>query len=107
MPDYQVWTKEEYSGVWSKVDCGDIGAVRRELEKALYAGKEPLLTVEVPFETSIKILEVGSETKKSKAKHDKVAGGESHGEAGRGDEGPAPELGPGSRDNSPGNSTGN
>ncbi|MBU2685775.1 MAG: hypothetical protein KKF27_21250, partial [Gammaproteobacteria bacterium] len=66
--EYQVWTKEEYGELWKKVDCGDIAAVKRELDKAVRGGLEPLVTVLVPHELSIKLSEAGSEVKKSEAK---------------------------------------
>jgi predicted transcriptional regulator len=84
--EYQVWTKEDFGETYKKVDCGDMDAVRRELDKAVREGKEPLLTVEVPYELSIKIQEVGSEAKKGKAKSDKGAGVEGDSEVRRGDE---------------------
>lgn len=62
--DYQVWTKEEYADVWTKVDCGDLPAARREIDLAVRAGREPLLTVEVPYKLDIKISEVGAELPK-------------------------------------------
>ena len=100
--DYQVWTKEEYGDLWKKVDCGDPAAVKRELDKAVRAGLEPLVTVEVPYELSIKLGEVGSETKKSEAKPDKGARSEGDGPVQRGDKEATPGLDKGSGDSSPG-----
>lgn len=100
--DYQVWTKEEFGDNYTKVDCGDLSAARREIDKAVRQGREPILTVEVPYELGIKVGEVGSEPKKSKAKPDKGPGAEGEGEVRPGDTEPVPELGEGSRDNSPG-----
>ncbi|MBA7582282.1 hypothetical protein ES708_24210 [subsurface metagenome] len=64
--DYQVWTKEEFGETYTKVDCGDIAAARREVDKAVRAGAEPLLTVEVPYSLAIKVEEPGSGKPKSK-----------------------------------------
>lgn len=66
--NYQVWTKDEYEEKWSKVDCGDLPAARREVDKAVRAGQEPLLTIEIPYELSIKVGEPGSEAPKPKKK---------------------------------------
>lgn len=84
--DYQVWTKVEYQDTWAKVDCGDLPAAQREIMEALKLGKEPLLTVAVPFDVSIKIKEDKlGEAIKGKTKPDKGAGAESASTAGRGD----------------------
>ena len=104
--DYQVWTKEDFGDTYKKVDCGDLGAVKRELDRAVRDGKEPLLTIEVPYELSIKIQEVGSEAKKGKTKPDKGAGAESDSEVRRGDETVTPGLDSGSGHNRPGDSAG-
>ena len=61
--DYQVWTKDEYGDTYTKVDCGDLEAAKREIDKAVRSGREPILTIEVPYELSIKTGEVGTETK--------------------------------------------
>lgn len=61
--NYQVWLKEEYEEVYRKVECGDLLAVKREIDKAVRAGQEPILTVEVPYTLGIKIEEVGAEKK--------------------------------------------
>ena len=106
--DYQVWTKEEYGENYTLTVCGDLPAVRRELDKAVRAGKEPMLTIEVPYEHNIRIGEAGSvppkkklektppgkiekevsesETKEGKAQSDKVAGDKGNSEVRRGDE---------------------
>jgi len=83
--DYQVWIKEEFGDTYKKVDCGDLGAAKREIDKAVRTGGEPILTVEVPYELSIKTGEAGSEAKKSKPKPDKDTGLESEGEVRPGD----------------------
>jgi len=112
--DYQVWIQEEYGELWKKVDCEDTAAAKRELDKAVRQNREPLLTVSVPYELSIKVSGVGtekeppisareknwrgikgdteSETKKGKAEPDKGAGGESDGAVRRGDKGDTSEL---------------
>ena len=64
--DYQVWTKDEYGDTYTKVDCGDLEAARRELDKAVRAGREPTLTVEVPYSLAIKVEDVGTEKPKRK-----------------------------------------
>lgn len=64
--DYQVWLKEDYQELYRKVECGDLGAAKRELDKAVRAGQEPILTMEVPYELGIKVGEVGAEKPKRK-----------------------------------------
>jgi len=59
--DYQVWTKDEFGDTYTKVDCGDLGAAKREVDKAVRAGREPILTVEVPYSLAIKVEAVGTE----------------------------------------------
>lgn len=66
--NYQVWTKEEFEEKYTKVECGDLPAAKRHIDEAVRAGREPILTVEVPYELSIKTGEVGSEVKKSTTK---------------------------------------
>ena len=102
--DYQVWIKNEYDEGYTKVDCGDLAAARREIDVAVRAGGEPILTVEVPYELGIKVGEVGSEVKKGKPKPDKGAGAESKSEVRSGDTEPIPELDKGSRDTGAGDS---
>lgn len=105
--DYQVWTKDEYEG-WKKVDCDGLETAQEELMKALLTGKDPLLTVTVPFDFNIKIKEdkIGEATK-DKAEPDKGAGGKSHGKVRRGDEAVAPGLDKGTGDLGAGPSAGN
>ena len=100
--DYQVWTKEEFGENYTKVDCGDLSAARREIDKAVRQGREPILTVEVPYELGIKVGEVGSEPKKSKAKPGKDTGVEGEGEVRPGAAEPVSELGEGSGDSGAG-----
>lgn len=90
--DYQVWMKEEFGDSYTKVDCGDLGAAKREIDKAVRVGAEPILTQEVPYELSIKTGEVGSEAKKSKPKRDKDTGDEGEGEVRPGDTPAVQEL---------------
>ena len=59
--DYQVWIKDEFGDTYTKVDCGDLIAAKREVDMAVRAGAEPLLTVEVPYSLSIKVEAVGTE----------------------------------------------
>lgn len=59
--DYQVWIKDEFGDTYTKVDCGDLQAARREIDIAYRAGKEPFLTVEVPYSLAIKVEAVGTE----------------------------------------------
>ena len=82
--NYQVWIKNEYDESYEKVDCGDLPAARREIDKAVRAGREPLLTVEVPYELSIKVSEVGSEVTPRKPKPSEGPGPESEGKPGPG-----------------------
>lgn len=102
--NYQVWTQDEYEG-WKKVDCGDLQAAQRELQKALLSGKDPLLTVEVPYDFNIRIKEdkLGEATK-TKAKRSESPGPESKGEVRERDTGAVPQLSEGSRDTSPSDS---
>lgn len=102
--EYQVWTHDEYEG-WAKADCGDLEAARAEILKGLMAGKEPLLTVAVPYDFNIKVKEdkIG-ETTKSKTRRGKGPGAEGEGEVRPGDTGPVPELDSGSGDSGPGDS---
>jgi len=100
--NYQVWTETEFEG-WSKVDCGDLTAARREILKALTSGKEPLLTVTLPYDFNVKIKEdeIGA-IKKGKAEPGESPGPESKGKVRPGDTPAVPKLGEGSGDNSPG-----
>lgn len=101
--NYQLWTKNEYEG-WSKVDCEDVPAVHREIEKAIRAGKEPLVTMEVSYDINIKLKEVlNGEIKKSKAKPGESTIGESDRKVRRTDEPAIEELDKGSGD--PGSSS--
>jgi len=84
--DYQVWIKDDYGDTYTKVDCGDLAAARRVIDEKVRTGGEPILTVEVPYELSIKVGEVGSEAKKDKTKPNKVARVEGDSEVRSGDE---------------------
>jgi len=90
--DYQVWIKEEFDERYTKVDCGDLPAAKREVDKAVRSGREPILTVGVPYELSIKTGEPGSEVKKRETKYDKSTGSESESELRLGDTPPVQEL---------------
>ena len=112
---YQVWTKDEFEG-WKMVSCEDLPAAQAELMKALLSGKDPLLTVAVPYDFNVKIKEVPTEEKisaqekykkgiegsrkeetsevpKGKAKPGKGPGAEGKGEVRPGDTDSVPELG--------------
>lgn len=94
--DYQVWTKEEYGDNYTKVDCGDLPAVKRELDKAVRLGREPILTVEVPYSLAIKIEDVGTEKpahKVVKKEPENKAKEESTSEAHQGKTGPGESPG--------------
>jgi len=90
--DYQVWIKDEFGDTYTKVDCGDLAAAKREIDSAVRSGGKPILTVEVPYELSIKTGEVGSETTKSKAKQSKDPGAEGESEVRPGDLGAVSKL---------------
>jgi len=64
--DYQVWTKDEFGDTYTKVDCGDLAAAKREIDQAYKRGQDPLLTVEVPYSLAIKVEDVGTEKPKRK-----------------------------------------
>ena len=64
--DYQVWIKDEFGDTYTKVDCGDLAAAKREIDQAYKRGQDPLLTVEVPYSLAIKIEAVGTEKPKRK-----------------------------------------
>jgi len=59
--DYQVWIKDEFGDTFTKVDCGDLVAAKREVDQAVRKGGEPILTVEVPYSLAIKVEAVGIE----------------------------------------------
>jgi len=64
--DYQVWFKDEFGDTYTKVDCGDLAAAKREIDAAYKAGKDPILTVEVPYSLAIKVEDIGTEKPKRK-----------------------------------------
>ena len=98
--EYQVWTKDEFGDSYAKTDCGDLEAAKREIDKGIRAGQEPILTQEIPYEVGIKLTEVKVEAIKDKTKSGKGPGAESHGEVRRGNEGATDEVSPGVGDNS-------
>lgn len=59
--DYQVWIKDEYEDKYTMARCGDLVAAKRVIDEAVRTGGEPILTVEVPYELSIKVGEAGAE----------------------------------------------
>ena len=67
---YQVWSQDEYKA-WQKKDCGDLSTAQLEILGALKKGKEPLLTVAVPFSVNV-IIEEGKagETTENKTQSD-------------------------------------
>jgi len=94
--DYQVWIKDEFGETYTKVDCADIAAAKREVDKAVRAGAEPILTVEVPYSLAIKVEDVGTEKPKHKVpkKETEIKGEEElEGEANKGEA--EPGKGPG------------
>ena len=99
--DYQVWIKSEFEDTYTKVDCGDLGAARREIDKAVRQGGEPILTVAVPYELGIRVGEVGSEVKKDKPKPDKGSRAESKSEVRAGSTEAPGELDQGLGDHDP------
>ena len=101
--DYQVWIKDEFGDTWTRKDCGDLEATKREVDKAVRNRGEPLLTVEVPYTLNIKVGEIGSEISKGKPKTDKGPGAEGKGKVRPGDTTAISELSEGSRDSSPDN----
>lgn len=70
--DYQVWTKDEYGDAYTKVDCGDLPAARREIDMAIRAGREPILTQELPYELSITVGELGTKPSRLKVEKEKT-----------------------------------
>lgn len=100
--EYILWI-EEYEGSWRPVRCGDLPAVQREILKFLKDGKEPLITINVPYKFNVKIeeAEIGK-VQKDKTKHDKDPGAEGDREVRRGDETAASGLDQPGGDHSPG-----
>ena len=90
--NYQVWTKDDYQA-WVKKDCPDLAAAQAELLGALKKGKEPLLTVAVPFGVKIIVEEdkIGEVTE-NPPEPDKGAVAPGDGTVRRGDEAAAPGL---------------
>jgi len=100
--EYLVWIPDEFEG-WKYVECEDLKTAQAEILKGLMAGKEPLLTVAVPYDFNIKVKEdkIG-ETQKNKARGHKGPGAEGEGEVRPGDTGAVPKLDSGSGDSGPG-----
>ena len=59
--EYQVWKKDEFGDSYTRVDCEDLVAAKQEIDRAVRAGLEPVLTVEVPYSLAIKVEAVGAE----------------------------------------------
>ena len=107
MPEYQVWTYDDYDK-WVKKDCGDLEAAKREIMAAYRIGREPLLTMTVEYDVNIKIKEAKKvEAAKSEAEPDQGPGSKGDGTVRRGDKRAAKKLDKGSGDNSADNSAGN
>ncbi len=64
--DYQIWVKDEFGDTYTKVDCGDLAAAKRVVDTAVRAGKEPILTIEVPYSLAIKVEDIGTEKPRRK-----------------------------------------
>ena len=64
--DYQIWKKDEFGDTWNREDCGDKEAAMRAILAARQAGKEVVMTIEVPFELKIELGEPGEEKKPPK-----------------------------------------
>lgn len=69
--EYQIWTKTEFGEQYDLVKAEGEEAVKRELLEALKAGREPILTVEVPFDLQLKIKQPGDQPKKTPARKSK------------------------------------
>ena len=94
--DYQVWIKDEFEDKYTKVDCGDLAAAKREVDMAYRAGKEPILTVEVPYSLAIKVEAVGTEKphhRETKAETEKRLKEEAKSEASQGEAEPGESTG--------------
>ena len=91
--EYQVWTKDDYQA-WVKKDCADMVAAQTDILTALKQGKEPLLTVSVPWGVEITIKEdkIGATTE-SQAESDKGSDVAGYGTVRRGNEENTPGLG--------------
>jgi len=51
---YIVWTND-YGDSYKKVECGDKPATERAIFEALKEGKEPILTIQVPYSCNVKM----------------------------------------------------
>ena len=104
--NYQVWTKNEYDAGYTKIDCDDVAAVKREVESSVRASQDPLVTIEVPYTMDITIGEIKDEATKSKAEYDPRPRAEGHGKVHRGAKGDPSPVGEGSGDPVAGDSPG-
>ena len=102
-----LWIRKEYDELYQKVDCEDVAAARVEIEKAVRAGGEPILTVAVDYELNIIVSEAINEAAKGETKHDKGSRGKGDGKVRRGNAEVTDKLDPGSGDNSAGPGAGN
>lgn len=71
--DYTIWTKEEFGDSWKRQDAGDKGAAKRLILEEMKSGREPILTVEVPFDLKLEVGDPGAEVKKTRGKNDPPA----------------------------------
>jgi len=72
--EYQVWKKDEFGDTWTKTDCGDIAAAKREVLSAAKEAKEAVLTVAIPFTVQLKVGEPGAVGKKVQKDEEKDTG---------------------------------
>lgn len=101
---YQVWTKDEFEG-WKRKDCESLGEAQDEIFVALKLGKAPTLTMEIPYNVQINIVEVKpSEVDKGETTVSDSSGVKGKGKVRRGAIEPVPELDKGSGNNRPDNS---
>lgn len=72
--DYTIWTKEEFGDTWKRQDAGDEQAAKRIILEEMKQGREPVLTVEIPFNLKLEVGGPGAEVKKPRGKRDSPAG---------------------------------
>ncbi len=64
--DYIIWTKVGFGDQWERKDTGDKGAVKRLILDELTQGREPILTIKVPFDLQLNVGEPGAEVKNTR-----------------------------------------
>lgn len=62
---YCIWTQDEYAKTWTLQTAGDKAAVKRMLLEELKQGRQPILTVEVPFSLQLEVGDAAKELKKA------------------------------------------